>query len=262
MAHPDFEEYFALREKGAFGEAYAALCEVLENSPRWAAVGDLYVWCAEFELLLNDDLRKAKDLLDKARELGCRQEAQYYREHGYVLWRLGEREKGIAELEHCVELDPSRVYLVTLGKVLSTDGDERALAIWQRVLDEDPEDCLAHIYLGIEAANAGDRGRALLMARRAENLNPTARDMHEIGTLYGVLGLFQEALDSYLAADKMGYELKGSLYACVAECYFCLGQARTGRKYMEWALQRSPENDYVKDRYEKRRELMSEDLGD
>ncbi len=251
-----FEEYFALREEGDFRGAYAVLREMLANSPRLSKVGDLYVWCAEFELLVNDNVREAQELLNKARELGLRQEAPYYRQHGYVLWRLGEREKGIQEVQHSVELNSSVTYLGMLAKLLTEDKDEQAETIWRRVLDQDPENCSAHVYLGIAAAKSGSRAQALLMARRAATLNPTAADMLEIGRLYGELSLFQDALGSYLAADRLGYEPKGPLCAAAAQCCFHSGQVDSGRKYIEWALRHSPENDYVKDICEKYRNWM------
>lgn len=251
-----FDEYFALREKGAFREAYAVLREILDEYPQWSKVGDLYVWCAEFELLVNDDVRKARKLLDKACEFGCRFKASYYRELGYVLWRTGECEEGIRTLERCVELDPSVTHLTTLGKVLSSEGDERATGIWQRVLEHQPTNCRAHIYMGLDAARSSDRGKALLMAKRAEKLCSTAQDVHEIARLYFELEEFQSAIRAYLQADRLGCEPKGPLYAAVAACYFSLGENNTGRQYLSWAMKHDPEHEYVKDVYEESRGLI------
>jgi tetratricopeptide (TPR) repeat protein len=246
MQTTEFKDYFALHRKGAYREAYALLRDIMETQPRWSKVGDLYVWCADLELGLNDDLRKACEFLDKAIELGCSHMAPYYSIRGYVLWRSGDHKSGLRCLEKSVELDPSVTNLVTFGKLLSSDHDKRALWVWQRVLEQDPRSCVAHIYLGIEAAANGDRAKALLMAKRAEKLNPSASDVFEVGRLYYELGEFEAALNSYLMADRLGDEPKGPLYASVAACYFSLGDENTGRKYAEWAVRRDPENDYVK----------------
>ncbi|MBN2315571.1 MAG: hypothetical protein JXM79_16705 [Sedimentisphaerales bacterium] len=246
MQKSDFDGYFALREKGAFREAYALLQDIIENQPQWSKIGDLYIWCADFELSLNDDLRKAGAFLDKAIELGCAHMAPYYSIRGYVLWRNGDHQNGLRHLEKSIELNPSVTNLATFGKLLSSDHDKRALWVWQRVLQKDPNNSMAHIYLGIDAAAAGDRAKALLMVKRAEKLSRSGRDFSEIGRLYKELGEFQLALDTYLKANRLGDEPKGVLYASIATCYFELGDERTGRKFADWALQYNPENDYVK----------------
>ena len=102
----NFDDYFALYGKGAYREAYAVLRDIMESQTRWSKVGDMYVWCADLELLVNDDVRKARELLDKAGELDCHFMARYYSCFGYVLWRTGEAEKGIDYLEKSVALDP------------------------------------------------------------------------------------------------------------------------------------------------------------
>jgi len=207
----------------------------------------MYVWCADLELSVNDDVYKARQLLDKAGELGCHFMANYYSSFGYVLWRTGEPEKGLEYLEKSVSLDPRGTNLTTLGKVLSFDDDKRAISIWQRVLEQDPNNCSAHIYLGRESAKSGDRGKALLMIKRAERLNPTVINFVEIGGSYKELGEFQNALNAYFEANRLGYEPKGPLYASIAVCYFSLGEKSLARKYAEWAIRYNPENDYVKE---------------
>jgi len=259
MSDSEFDKYFALRERGAFREAYAVLRQILQNSPRWSKEGDLYVWCAEFELLLNDDIVRARELLRTAAQLGGCDTAYFYCIHGYVLWRAGERQRGIQELEKSVELNPSVKHLTDLARVLSTEGDEGAMRLWQNVLEKDPQNCLAHIYLGLEAARSGDQGKAILMAKRAETLSPSARDFSEIGRLYHQLEEYELAVRSYLSAIRLGAEPKGHRYAGVAACYFALGDVKTGSRYLAWAMRHNPEHEYVKEVYEKSRTLMDND---
>ena len=246
MRESDFDEYFALRRAGDYRAAYGVLARIIKDNPRWSRVGDLYVWCGELELLLNDDIHRALEYLERAGELGCRSTASYLRQHGYVLWRLGEREKGIQELEQCVELEPTIANLRTLGEVLSQEQDPRAFSVWQHLLEKDPRSSCAHAHVGREMARSGDRGKALLMIKRAEHLSPSVEDTIGIAGAYFELGEFQSAIEAYLEADRLGYAFKGPLYAAVAECYFSIGDPETGQRYLRWAVRHDPEHDSVK----------------
>jgi tetratricopeptide (TPR) repeat protein len=254
----DFDEYFALHARGAFREAYAALREILSNDPYWSKVGDLYVWCADLELQVTSDMCEARRLLDKARELGCRYPASYHRARGFLRWRMGERDEGIRDIEKSIELEPSVRNLMTLGEVLSSDGDERAAGVLRRVLDQDPNNCLVHVYLGILSSKSGDRGRAILLAKRAEKLAASAIDHQEVGRLYQEVQEFRCAIDAFLNAERLGCERKGELYAALAVCYFWLGDNETGRKYLQWAIKRDPKNEYVRYVFENSGDLMKE----
>jgi tetratricopeptide (TPR) repeat protein len=128
-----FDEFFDLHGKGSYREAYAVLRDIMESQPRLSKIGDLHVLCAQLELMVNDDVRKAGEILDRAHELGCRYMAFYYKERGYVLWRSGDHGKGIEYLEKSVELEPTVAKLSTLGKLLSSDHDKRSIWVWQRL---------------------------------------------------------------------------------------------------------------------------------
>jgi tetratricopeptide (TPR) repeat protein len=253
MTQEDFDTYFALYREGAFREAYAVLRSIMAKETHWSRSGDLYVWCAELELLVGDDVDKAKHLIDKARRLGIENEAKYCRVYGYVLWRMGEHDEGRRILEKSVELEPDITNLTTLGKILSTENDRRASGIWQDVLREDPRDCMAHIYLGREAARSNDRGKGLLMAQRAERLAMAASDFSEIARLYWEMDEYQSAINAYLEADRRGYRPKGPLYAAVAACFFSLGDKKVGKQYLDWAMKHNPDHEYVKYVYEESR---------
>jgi tetratricopeptide (TPR) repeat protein len=244
---PNFDDYFVLHEKKAYREAYAVLREIMESQPRWSNVGDLYVWCADLELTVNDDVNKAGKLLDKAHELGCAHMAPYYRVRGYALWRSGDHDTGIQCLEKSVELDPNVTNLATFGEMLSSDHDKRTIWIWQRVLMQDPNNCSAHIYLGIEAVKSGDRDKALDMVKRAESLSPTLRDLLDIGRLYYEMEQFQDALNVLLEADRGGYEPKGFLYSAIAACYCSMGDYGVAIEYSSSAIDLNFDDDYAKD---------------
>ena len=38
----NFDDYFALRGKGAYREAYTVLRDIMESQSRWSKVGDMY----------------------------------------------------------------------------------------------------------------------------------------------------------------------------------------------------------------------------
>lgn len=243
----DFDDYFALYDKGYYREAYDVLRGILQSNAHWSKVGDMYVWCANLEFLVNDDVHKALKLLDKALELGCHFMASYYNVHGYMLWRVGECSMGIQELEKSVALKPYLTNLTNLGIVLTSSDDKRAIGIWRRVLKIDPNNCSAHIYLAQESVKSGDHGKAILMVKRAEILKPKVSDFIRIGNLYRDLGQIQNALNAFLEAYHLGYEPKAPLYASISDCYFSLGDKKLARKYAEWAFQLDPNNDYVKE---------------
>jgi len=247
MNDSEFDAYFALSKEGNLREAYKVLREILANSSRWSQVGDLYVWCADFELSLNNDVGKAHRLIRKARRLGCKFMGSYHGVHGVILCRQGHRAEGIKELERAVELKPSVLHLCWLATALTEAGDKRASFLWQHILSQAPEDCWAHIGMASWAVQSGDRGKALLMLKRAERLNPTPRTYLDIARVYSELGEYRQAIDACLKADRKGEVFKGSLYALIAECYRSLGDTDTGKKYLRWAMRHDPDDEYVKE---------------
>jgi tetratricopeptide (TPR) repeat protein len=242
----DRGDFLALYERGAYREAYAALRYAMATQPQVGNVGDVHVLCASLELIINDDISKAREFLDSAIQLGCQDMASYYRARGHVLWRAGERERGISDLEKSVTLDSDVVNLMALGIVLAWEGDERAAEIWTQVVKQDTRNCRAHIYLGLLAAKTGDRNKGLLLARQAEELDPTTEEREEIAMLYSEMGEFQIALDKYLEVDVLGGEPKGPLYAGIAACHFELGHIPQGCTYIERARQSNPDSTSVK----------------
>lgn len=243
----NFDEYFALYDKGAFDKAYTVLQNIMESQPQHSKDGDLYLWCAELELLVNDDVGRARQLLDKAHDLDCSDLAFYYSISGHVFWRTGEYDRGIQELEKSVELNPNISNLRALGKVLSYDHDRDSISVCRRILEQDPQNCSAHIYLGIEAAKVGDRDRALLMVKQAEKLSPTAHDFFGIGWLYNELEIYNKALSAFLEADSLGYDPKGPLYVALAACYCSMDDYVEAIEYSSRALDISFKDDYAKD---------------
>lgn len=242
---PDFNNYFTLYKKGKFQEAYTVLLDIIEKYPHFPKIGDLYLECADLELLVNDNVNKALEFLNKARESECHSMDKYYNCYGYVLCKTGKHEKGIEFLEKSVELYPKGRNLKSLGTWLSIFHDKRAISIWKKVLEEDPNSCLAQIYLAREESESGNKGKALLMLKKAEIMNPISREYTDIGRVYYEMDEYQSALNAYLQADKLGDMPKGPTYAAIASCYAMMGEDNLSKKYIQWAEQFNPENDYV-----------------
>jgi tetratricopeptide (TPR) repeat protein len=248
------ERSLALYKRGAYEKAYAILQDVISRHPDWR-LGDAYVLCANLESVVNDDTSKAAEVLDEALRRGCRHDAAYYNVSGRVFWRLGERDRGIREMERAVDLDPGVYYLQELGRALACDGDMRAMDVWKRVLEQEPSNCLAYVHLGILAAMTGDRAKALLMAKRAEGLRPTARELFDIGELYATAGEFQMALDRFAEADRLGVGPSGPLFADIAACHFELGNIQEGCEYLEKGRVRFPNSACVKEVWNRYRKI-------
>jgi len=218
-----YKDFLTMYNAGKFADAYATFREGgMENYPQWYKIGDNYIILAELELRLNGDVRKAQELLDRAMEIGSFDESYYYRTHGYLMWHSGERKKAIQDLEKSVAAEANVFNLIALAQLLFEAGDKRATTVCQQILDKDPDNCLAHIYFAWDEAKSGDRDKALLMAKRAEELQQSADDLVEIGRLYHELEKFQSAINKYLEAEKLGYEEKWLLYAAISDCYLSL----------------------------------------
>jgi len=242
----DLDDYSALCAKGAYREAYAVLRDMIKNQSCGSEIGNLYLRCAELELIVNNDLNRAQQLLDKAHELGSLDMALYYSTLGCVLWKAGERDRGKQYLEKSVALKPGISNLTTLGIILSYNDNKSASKIWKCLLEQDPNNCVAHVYLGIEAVKSGDREKALDMVKRAESLSPTIRDFFEIGHLYYDLGQFRNALDALFKAEGGNYEPEGSVYSAIAACYRSLGDNDTSIEYALRAIDLGFDDDYTK----------------
>lgn len=233
--------------KGQVRAAHAALSEMMQTDSRWSKDGDVYTLWAELELLANRDPRKALELLRKADEVGFSEKGYYYVVYAEALWDSGEHKTAIEYFERSVAADGGELHLTSFAQALSCARDERALDVWQEILQKDPRNCLAHIYVGFEAAISGDREKALFMAKCAGELQPSAEEAFDLARLYQDVREFKTAIDIYLKAEKLGYEELGPLHAAVADCYLSLGDVISGQKYAELGLRCSPENNYAKE---------------
>jgi tetratricopeptide (TPR) repeat protein len=242
----NLRNFWPLYNKRDYQEAYTILRDIMESQPGYSKVGNLYVLCADLELRVSEDAFKARQLLEKAQQLGCLDLARYYEVRGHVCWRIGEHDEGMQYFENSIALDPTVDKLTNLGRLLSSVYDKRAVSVWEQVLKKDPKNCLAHIYLGREATRSGDRDKALIMAKRAEKLDPSVEDFPELGQLYEDMKMLQNALNAYLEANRLGYKDKGLLYANIGACYLLLGDFGTATQYTKRAIKLGLNSEYLK----------------
>jgi len=233
-------------DNGAFAEAHRIVQRILRQYPQLSENGDFCVLRADLELAANDDVSKAKELLERARALGCVEMNFYHIVRGDVMWQTGDLRSAIYDYEQSVALDPAADSLFMLAQAYSAEENERALEIWEQFLEKEPDNCFAHVRVGMEATKAGDRGKGLLMAKRAERSARSADDIFYIAGLYHQLREYETAIDMYLKANRLGYRHKGTLYASIAACHVSLGEAKPAREYAEWARRCDPESEDVK----------------
>jgi tetratricopeptide (TPR) repeat protein len=107
--------------------------------------------------------------------------------------------------------------------------------------------CLAFIILAYEAFERKNSIEANCMLSKARQLEPSPAEMYYIGRLYHFLGFFQEALEAYLSAGRMGYDDRGNLYGDIACCYLHLQNFDKATQYASKAVQIDFQNDYAKD---------------
>ncbi|MCL5280908.1 MAG: tetratricopeptide repeat protein [Planctomycetes bacterium] len=236
-----------LFNRGAYRDAYDALREIMENDPELSEpeMAVAYMIQADLELFANGDVREAQKSLDRARDFDHPETGYYYRIQGDIKLRAGNPQAAIEYYEKSVMLEPAVGNLTMLAQALSAVEDNRAEDVWARILKEDPQNCLAHLGVALEAARSGDRDRAMMMTKKAEQLDPSAEELLQVGRVYRMIGEPAAAVVAYSRAERLGYKT-AKLYASIAACYSELGQTDQARQFAESALRCDPEDEYAK----------------
>lgn len=236
----------ALMKKGAFKEAYNALNDLEAELPGLSRNGDIQVLRAEMESLANDDDSKVREALEKAKELGCRDWGTYYKMHGNLMWNEGKLEQAVQDYHHSIALVPHVSTMTLLAHALAELQDRDVVRVCHEILLRDPDNCDGYIYLGRNAYQCGNAGEAMRLADKARGLVRSADEFFELAHLYYELDNIEVALSLYLQADERGYVRKALLHACIAACYFSLGDLESTGKCIERAASFDPD-EYVKE---------------
>ncbi|NLH41775.1 MAG: hypothetical protein GX448_08040 [Planctomycetes bacterium] len=213
------------------------------DHPEWSKQGDLHVWCAEFELLLHGDMCRAEEFLNNASKLGCLDMSAYHSIRGAVLCERGQRQAGIEELRKSISLEPSDSNVASL---MREDTSECA-SVCEEILRENASHCMAHVCLAYAAAQAGDKAKAMSLARRARQLAHSAIEFFGVGCLLHALEESHDAVEACLEAERLGYEAKGIVYAAVAACYSDMQDDAAAKQYLSRAMQHNAEDEYVRE---------------
>ncbi|NVJ02841.1 tetratricopeptide repeat protein, partial [Myxococcus sp. AM009] len=170
--------------------------------------------------LLTDDLETAKTEANRALELDPHLLKDGRLQRGLVLWRLGQLEEAVAELEKAKTEDPrSTTIPITLGAVLLERGDlpgaESNLGL---ALSNEPSNHEALYYLALVKAKRLEFTQALDNMRKAVERAPNRPDYHYA---YGVILRDAKNLPDAMSAWRKTVELDGAH----ADAHEALGHA-------------------------------------
>lgn len=229
-------------KQGDFEEAYLALRATIKDYPD---NGGMYAIWAELEMRVKNNLSKAEYLINEAYHLGC-PEDYYHQVRGNLFYRKHQVEQALTEYERSVSVEPSLDNLLIFAQALSAACDERAISVWESVLQKDPKNVLAYVYLAREAERREDLSKALEMVRKAERLKTSnAEHFYEIGTVYHILEHYEKALEYLLRAKESGFaeqEKLSSLYSHIASCYLRMDDGVMALEHALKAVKIEPED--------------------
>ncbi len=237
----------AMYDAGDLRGALATLRRRTRSRPGWAQCGDIYTIWAELELLVSRDPQEALRLLDEAKRLGYSVADYYYSIRAKALCDSGEYELGLKYFEKALSADSDLGRMIDFGRALTYSEDERAVGVWREVLERDPNNPSAHVYLGLIAARSGDEATARSEAEKARTMQLSLPDDFYLARLYQQLGEYHDAIRLYREAGKDDLVSNAQVYAALADCFISLGNARAARRHARRALRHGPDGDYMKE---------------
>jgi len=231
--------------------------------------------------LLNGDLESARAGANKALELDPHLLKDGRLQRGTVLWRLGQLDEAIVELEKAKADDPRSINIpITLGAVLYEKGDlssaEKNLML---ALGREPSNHEALYHLAMVKAKRAEFSGAIDQMRMAVEKAPQRADYHyALGEIYRKAERLAEAIDEWKETIKRdpnhadAYEALGRAYleggkvddaipafdtalavdpqrkrvlGAIGDAYFTAGRWDEAIKRYEKALKESPDLTYI-----------------
>lgn len=194
------------QQKGDIKGAKAAYAALYEDKVMSAA------YMLPYSLLLTraGEYEKAREILfeaQKAPDLSLEKKQQLYVNYGAVLWKLGDKEGAIRNLEAAHEKYPSGIIYQTLGYLYVEYGDkEKALSYNEEALEYDHEDPIVLDNMGQTYYRLlNDKEKALTYFKKANELRPV-----QIDTLYFLAKYDIESGDTQAALEKINQALSGN----------------------------------------------------
>jgi predicted Zn finger-like uncharacterized protein len=231
--------------------------------------------------LLNGDLESARAGANKALELDPHLLKDGRLQRGTVLWRLGQLDEAVAELEKAKTDDPRSINIpITLGAVLYEKGDlasaEKNLML---AIGREPSNHEALYYLALVKAKRAEYTGAIDQMRLAVEKAPQRADYHyALGEIYRKAERLAEAIEEWKQTVKRdpnhadAYEALGRAYleagkvddainafdttlsvdpqrkrvlGAIGDAYFTAGRWDEAIKRYEKALKEAPDLTYV-----------------
>jgi tetratricopeptide (TPR) repeat protein len=194
--------------------------------------------------LLGEAERLAKETLDK--------DANHIEGHilmGGVLFARNERDKAFAELNHAIELNPSRVesYLSMARFYIVTNQREKAEELFKRSISLNPNSPLAHSEYGKFLVQGNRLPEAEAELLKAVEVSPTDRNARFVlASFYFVNKQLDKAENEYKALAALDKD-KPENQAVLADFYSSIRRTDDAIRIYKDILTKSP--DYLQGRY-------------
>ncbi|WP_263452489.1 tetratricopeptide repeat protein [Hyalangium gracile] len=197
--------------------------------------------------LLAGDLEKARLHANKALELDPHLLKDGRLQRGTVLWRIGQLDEAVAELEKAKEEDPRSVTIpITLGAVLYEKGDmpnaEKNLSL---ALTREPSNHEALYYLAMVKAKRAEFTGAIEQMKLAVDKAPKRPDYHyALGEIYRKDERFAEAIEEWKKTIELDPK-KADAYEALGRVYLDTGKIEDAITSLESALTVDPKRKRV-----------------
>ncbi|MFL5345655.1 MAG: tetratricopeptide repeat protein [Hyalangium sp.] len=197
--------------------------------------------------LLGGDLEKAKTNANKALELDPHLLKDGRLQRGTVLWRLGQLDEAITELEKAKEEDPrSTTIPITLGAVFYEKGDmagaEKNLSL---ALTREPSNHEALYYLAMVKSKRAEYTGAVEQMKLAVEKAPNRADYHyALGDIYRKDERYSEAIEEWKKVIELDPK-NADAYEALGRVYLDTGKIDDSIKSLEAALTVDPKRKRV-----------------
>ena len=216
MSQIDKEKANQFLQEGRLQDAYEAFTKIL---PKYAEDWTVYDGLAYLEVNLKNNLERAENLIEKAKELGC-PEARYHRMLADIYWRKNQLSEAVSEFEQAATVDRTVENLTAFANSLMKMDYLRAVSVWEEIIQKDPTNTTAYLGLAWIAGQRKDWPMTVKMAAAAKELAPdNPKVLFQLGRAYQALAQYEQAVDCYLQADKFGFRNKFFFHENVATCY-------------------------------------------
>lgn len=191
---------FARHKRGEVQFAYGVYRQVLDEQPNHAAALHYLGLVAQ----QTGRSSEARELLQRSIEIDPA-DPRAHNHLGQVLFALDRRAEAVASFEQALALDPEHTDAMNnLANLIKTRDLDRAIALYRRVLELRPEASHAAYNLANALQSDDQYGEAQLLFERAIQLDADNHlAHHNLGVLLEQQGRFDAAMTHYQAARRI-----------------------------------------------------------